>query len=149
MRSRDVAVAIAVAALALSASAAPRESRIERGRKVYQAQCAACHGVRGEGQHGWEGLDAAGERPAPPHDARGHTWKHSDAMLYRIVAEGWRDPFNKTQRLTMPAFAPTLRPEEIRAVIDYLKTLWTPRQRAFQREESVSAPYPTEPERKP
>jgi mono/diheme cytochrome c family protein len=70
-------------------------------------------------------------------------------MLYRIVAEGWRDPFNKTQRLTMPAFQQALKPAEIEAVINYLKTLWTPQQRAFQREESRNAPIPSSIERHP
>jgi len=40
---------------------------------------------------------------------------------------GWRDPYNKTQRLTMPAFGQTLAPGEIHDVIEYLKTMWTPR----------------------
>ena len=82
--------------------------------------------------------------PAPPHDRKGHTWKHSDAMLYGIVANGWRDPYNKTQRLTMPAFGQTLSPREIHDVIVYLKTLWTPEQRTFQREESRHASFPPE-----
>lgn len=82
--------------------------------------------------------------PAPPHDAKGHTWKHSDAMLHRIVMQGWRDPFNKTSRLTMPAFSPILSPKEARSVITYLKTLWTPEQRRFQREESKKGSFPPE-----
>ncbi len=125
-----------------SAAPAERAQRLDAGRRIYQAQCAACHGARGQGQPGWEGLNAAGEKPAPPHDRTGHTWKHSDAMLYRVVAEGWRDPFNKTQRLTMPAFGQTLTPQQIRDVVQYLKTLWTPQQRAFQQEESRKAPFP-------
>lgn len=125
------------------------QQRIDAGRRLYQLQCAACHAARAEGQPGWEGVNAAGEKPAPPHDRSGHTWKHSDAMLYRIVAQGWRDPFNKTQRLTMPPFGQTLAPDEIRDVIQYLKTLWTPRQRAFQREESHQAPFPPTTERTP
>lgn len=82
--------------------------------------------------------------PAPPHDRTGHTWKHSDAMLYRIVRDGWRDPFNKSPGLTMPGFGNDLSPAEIRAVLDALKTGWTPQQRAFQRKESRTAPYPPE-----
>ncbi|NUZ08463.1 c-type cytochrome [Piscinibacter koreensis] len=120
-----------------------RAERIEPGRRIYEAQCAACHGLRAEGQLAWERPNADGELPAPPHDRSGHTWKHSDAMLYRIVAKGWRDPFNKTQRLTMPAFEQTLTAQEIHDVIEYLKTQWTPKQRAFQREESRRAPVPT------
>ena len=97
---------------------------------------------RGQAAPGWDRPDASGEMPAPPHGPEGHTWKHSDAMLYRIVAQGWRDPYNKTSRLTMPPFSGALTPGEIRDVIDYLKTLWTPEQRSFQQEESEHAPFP-------
>src|SRR3546814_2426064 len=92
------------------------------GRKVYQEYCASCHGPRGEGQANWEAPNDQGELPAPPHNAEGHTWKHADAMLYRMVSEGWRDPFNKTRELTMPAFGDQLSPEQIREVVTYLKT---------------------------
>ncbi len=114
------------------------------GRTVYLQQCASCHGVHGEGAPRWQQPDAMGEMPPPPHDASGHTWKHADAMLYRLVHDGWRDPFNKTSRLTMPAFGATLKPIEIRAVLNYIKTMWTPKERVFQREESRHAPYPPE-----
>ncbi|MEQ8229290.1 MAG: cytochrome c [Rhodospirillales bacterium] len=110
--------------------------QVEAGRKIYQEYCASCHGARGEGQPNWETPNAQGELPAPPHNAEGHTWKHSDAMLYRMVSEGWRDPFNKTRHLTMPAFQDQLSSDEIRDVITYLKTLWTPEQRQFQWEET-------------
>jgi len=110
------------------------------GRAIFQQHCAACHGARGEGAPEWRQRDAHGELPAPPHDAQGHAWRHSDAMLDRMIMEGWRDPFNKTGRLTMPAFAGTLAPQEIHSVIAYLKTLWTPEQRQFQREESQRQP---------
>src|SRR3546814_10044779 len=109
--------------------------RSEAGRKVYQEYCASCHGPRGEGQANWEAPNDQGELSAPPHNAEGHTWKHADAMLYRMVSEGWRDPFNKTRELTMPAFGDQLSPEQIREVVTYLKTLWTSEQRQFQWEE--------------
>lgn len=120
------------------------QQRVESGRQIYQQFCAACHGVKGEGQPGWQKRNVEGELPAPPHDSTGHTWKHSDAMLYRLIKNGWRDPFNKTERVTMPAFGATLSPGEIRAVVDYLKTLWTPSQRSMQRKESKQAPFPAE-----
>ena len=115
---------------------------VKAGRVVYQQSCASCHGARGEGSPAWQQPDRHGELPAPPHDSEGHTWKHSDAMLYRIVQQGWRDPFNKTQRLTMPAFQGQLSPRETIAVISYLKTLWTPEQRQFQKRESEHQPLP-------
>jgi len=110
------------------------------GEQIYQNYCASCHGAKGEGMPDWQQPNAQGELPAPPHGPEGHTWKHSDAMLYRIVHDGWRDPFNKTKRLTMPAFGDRLRSIEIEAVVNYLKTLWTEEQRQFQEEESKGAP---------
>ncbi len=146
MRRLVLACAIVSAAVSAyaGAGAAADKNEIRAGRQIYQAQCASCHGVRGEGMPKWEEPNAHGELPAPPHDPSGHTWKHADGMLYRMIDKGWRDPFNKTQHLTMPAFGQTLSPAEIRAVIEYLKTLWTPEQRRFQRDESARNPYPPE-----
>ena len=127
-----------------AAETAARASPIEPGRAIYQQACASCHGDSGGGAAQWQEVDANGELPAPPHDSSGHTWKHSDSMLYRLVQQGWRDPFNKTRRLTMPAFQGQLSRQETMAVIDYLKTLWTPEQRRFQAEESLQQPFPTQ-----
>lgn len=117
---------------------------VVKGGAIYQQYCAACHGAGGEGKPGWQERDALGELPPPPHGPEGHTWKHGDGMLYRIIRDGWRDPFNKTKRLTMPAYKDVLSPLEIKAVITYLKTLWTPEQRKIQREESRQHPFPPE-----
>jgi mono/diheme cytochrome c family protein len=118
---------------------------VKSGAAIYRQSCASCHGARGEGAAAWDVPDKLGELPAPPHDAKGHTWKHSDAMLYRIVQDGWRDAFNKTDRLTMPPFNGQLSHTETIAVITYLKTLWTPKQRQFQWEESRRQPFPAAP----
>ena len=60
-----------------------------------------------------------------------------------MVSKGWRDPFNKTTRLTMPAFGSVLSPDQIRAVITYLKTLWMPEQQNFsQRRAKVTRSRP-------
>ena len=61
-----------------------------------------------------------------------------------MVNKGWRDPFNRTKQLTMPAFDGVLSPEQIRAVITYLKTFWTPEQTQFQLEESQGHSFPSE-----
>lgn len=122
----------------------PDPEVVALGRQVYQQYCASCHGPVGQGQPNWETPNALGELPAPPHGPAGHTWKHSDRMLYHIVLQGWRDPFNRTDRLTMPAFQGILSPTEIRAVITYLKTLWTEEQRQFQWQESQDEPFPDE-----
>jgi len=116
--------------------------QIKPGRGVYEQHCASCHGANAEGAPNWQERDAHGELPAPPHNAEGHTWRHSDTDLYEMVSKGWRDPFNKSERLTMPAFDAEISPEQIRAVIGYLKTLWTPEQRQFQLQESRDHPTP-------
>jgi mono/diheme cytochrome c family protein len=138
-----LAIAVGLHAnVARAADNSAHDQPIVAGRAIYERACASCHGARGEGAAHWEEPDANGEMPAPPHDASGHTWKHSDAMLYHIVQQGWRDPFNKTQRLAMPAFNGQLSREETIAVIDYLKMLWKPEQRQFQAEESRKQSFP-------
>ena len=61
---------------------------VSRGRQVYAANCAACHGAQLEGQPDWQSPAANGRLPAPPHDETGHSWHHSDALLLSIIALG-------------------------------------------------------------
>ncbi|MBF24556.1 MAG: cytochrome C [Marinobacter sp. 34-60-7] len=117
-------------------SAELASTEVAQGKQIYEQYCAACHGGQGEGAANWKKPDEKGEMPPPPHDDTGHTWRHSDAMLFKMIAEGWRHPFNKTERLTMPAFGESLTDQEIGAVIEYLKTLWTDEQREYQQTES-------------
>jgi mono/diheme cytochrome c family protein len=69
--------------------------------------------------------------PAPPHDASGHTWHHSDDQLFRIVKEG-PQALMPGYQTDMPGFANTLTDDEIRAVLDYIKGTWPERQRRGQ-----------------
>jgi mono/diheme cytochrome c family protein len=135
---------ISYAGIAQASDEPPRidPGEVKSGHAVYAQYCASCHGANAEGAPNWQEPDKHGELPAPPHNAQGHTWRHSDAELYEMVSKGMRDPFNKTTRLTMPPFGDTLSPEQIRAVITYLKTLWTPEQRSFQSEESRDHQFP-------
>jgi len=104
--------------------------------QVYQQNCSVCHGQNAAGAADWKVQNEYGELPAPPHNKDGHTWRHSDKMLQRMIRQGWRDPFNKTQRLTMPAFENALSPTEVDAVISYIKTLWTSEQVEYQQQEN-------------
>ena len=136
-----VSVALLTAPAFAGGSGGPGASEIAsaevaQGRQIYEQYCAACHGWQGEGGANWKKPDEKGEMPPPPHDDTGHTWRHSDSMLFKMIAEGWRHPFNKTERLTMPAFGESLTDQEIGAVIEYLKTLWTDEQREYQQTES-------------
>ena len=112
------------------------------GRTVYERSCASCHGAQAQGAPNWKHRDKNGDLPAPPQNAQGHTWRHSDAMLFDIISKGLRDPFDKTTGLTMPPFGKALSPQQIHAVIAYFKTLWTPEERAFQSQETDDQPAP-------
>jgi mono/diheme cytochrome c family protein len=117
-------------------SADSASAEVAQGRQIYEQYCAACHGRQGEGAANWKKPDEKGEMPPPPHDEIGHIWRHGDAMLFTIIAEGQRHPFNKSDRLTMPAFGESLTDHEIGSAIEYLKTLWTNEQREYQKTES-------------
>jgi mono/diheme cytochrome c family protein len=112
------------------------------GHRLYLKYCASCHDANGEGQFHWQKPNQLGEFPAPPHNEQGHTWRHSDQDLFKMISEGWRDPFNRTTRLTMPPFKDILSRGEIDQVIAYLKSLWRPEQLEFQREQNTGQALP-------
>jgi mono/diheme cytochrome c family protein len=97
------------------------------GKQVYDRHCAACHGAALEGQPNWRSRDASGRLPAPPHDASGHTWHHTDEVLFRIVKEGMARTANlKDYQSAMPLYAGVLTDAEIVAVLSYIKANWPP-----------------------
>lgn len=114
---------------------------VRRGAALYRVHCATCHGARVEAAPDWKEPDARGDYPPPPHDSTGHTWHHADGLLYRIVATGVTDTTSRHPP-RMPAFRDSLSPAEIRAVLTYLKTLWTPAQRRRQSEASREDAFP-------
>lgn len=126
--------------VACTAQAAPfpalDRAQVTRGRDLYVLACASCHGPKAEGAPNWQQPDSRGNLPPPPHDDRGHTWRHPDAQLAGIVRGGLGDPFNKTPELTMPPFGDALAEEEIAAIIAYLKSLWSPEHRSYQEEQN-------------
>ena len=98
------------------------------GEKTFAATCAVCHGVDGEGQPDWHIRKPDGTFPAPPLNGEGHTWHHADGLLYRIVSQGgqlWEDPDLPQFKSGMPAFGEQLSQEEIIAVLEYVKGLWS------------------------
>lgn len=116
-----------------------------RGRQVYAEQCASCHGANAEGAANWATPGPDGLHPAPAHDDSGHTWHHSDRVLYETIRDGMGDPLRPNLPLRMPTFGEKLSDAEIRAVIEYFKSLWTEENRQYQWEETVKdfAPMPT------
>src|SRR5216684_8968335 len=63
-------------------------SLVGSGKAGYAGHCASCHGANLEGQPDWRKRLANGRLPAPPHDATGHTWHHSDRQLFEMTKNG-------------------------------------------------------------
>jgi len=106
---------------------------VAAGEKIYRDNCAACHGAQLEGQANWRERDADGYLLAPPHDATGHTWHHSDDLLFEITKYGpgkvVNDPDYKTRML---AYEGVLSDDDIIAVLSFIKNTWPAKERDWQ-----------------
>lgn len=124
---RQVLAVIALAAAACSErpAADPRNAvQVAQGKTVYEAHCAACHGAKLEGQPNWREKLPSGKLPAPPHDASGHTWHHSDQLLFNITRNGIAAYAPPGYQSDMPAYKGQLSDAEIWAVLAYIKNTW-------------------------
>ena len=108
--------------------------QIALGQQVYAARCASCHGANLEGQPNWQQDLPTGRRPAPPHDATGHTWHHDDQSLFTTVKYGGQATSPPGYKNNMPAFGTVLRDQEIWAVLAYIKSTWPPDIQAAQQQ---------------
>ena len=136
-RTSSLRRALAAGVAASCAAAAPLAAQTDQdtGRALYEANCAACHGAELEGQPDWRSPGPDGILPAPPHDDTGHTWHHSDAVLYNYTALGGEEvmarmgvPFDSG----MPGFADTLTPQEIWNILAYIQSTWPDRIQEIQ-----------------
>lgn len=96
---------------------------VDIGRRIYSAECASCHGPNLEGQPKWQVRLANGKLPAPPHDPSGHTWHHSDKVLFDITKKGPAS-YPDGYQTDMPAFGGRLSDEQIAAVLAFIKSTW-------------------------
>ena len=89
---------------------------ILRGRVVFAAHCAGCHGASGQG----DGPAATGARIRPADLTAGHFWDHPDGELFWWVGNGMLGPDGAA---VMPGFATVLSTEDRWAAIDFAKAL--------------------------
>lgn len=102
-----------------------RRAAFAMGEAVYRAACTSCHGFELEGQPNWRQPGPDGKMPAPPHDASGHTWHHSDEVLFNLTKFGLQAYVSESYQSDMPAFEGILSDHEIWAVILYIKSTWS------------------------
>ena len=121
------------ASLAGCTDTATRESRadprdaakVALGAKVYAENCAACHGAKLEGQPSWREKLPSGRMPAPPHDESGHTWHHTDAVLFGITKYGVTPKYAPPgYQSDMPAFGGKLSDGDTWAVLSFIESHW-------------------------
>jgi mono/diheme cytochrome c family protein len=110
---------------------------LAEGRTLYSQYCARCHGANLEGQPDWT-RRPSGRLPAPPHDASGHTWHHSDRVLFEITKKGTAAVVGGGYESDMPPFEGVLTDGQIRAVLAFIKSTWPERERRFQERVSQS-----------
>jgi mono/diheme cytochrome c family protein len=105
------------------------QALVARGKEIYAAQCASCHGATLEGQPDWRQRLPNGRLPAPPHDESGHTWHHADAVLVDIVTNGLVPGKTAPEgyESDMPAYGKILSERDIVAVLAYIKSTWPKR----------------------
>lgn len=97
---------------------------LARGATQYRNHCAICHGSNLEGEANWRTRKADGTFPAPPHDAKGHTWHHPDRILFKYTKVGGSRFTRGAFRSAMPGFSGQLSDTEISQVIAYIKSNW-------------------------
>ena len=108
------------------------------GTVLYAENCASCHGSNLKGEAEWQIPNPEGILPAPPHNEDGHTWHHSDQILFnyiklggeRALAQDGVVGFNSG----MPAFEFILSGAEIDAVLDFIKSRWPEEIRKVQKD---------------
>ena len=103
---------------------------VTQGVQVYADNCAACHGSDLEGEPRWQVRKDDGRLPAPPHDASGHTWHHTDDVLFKLTKYGPAAFVGGDYETDMPAYEDTLSDREIVAVLAYIKSTWPEQIRA-------------------
>lgn len=98
-------------------------NQVALGKRLYAMSCASCHGTALEGQPNWQRRLPNGRLPAPPHDASGHTWHHSDAFLMDVTRRG-PAAYPEGYLTDMPAFRENLSDREVSAILAFIKSQW-------------------------
>ena len=94
--------------------------KVQRGKIVYQTNCATCHGQNGESRSDWRKQGADGKYPPPPLNGSAHTWHHSTDTLSKVIREGSPPGIGG-----MPAWGDKLTDGEIDDVIVWITSIWS------------------------
>ena len=100
------------------------ELALAQGKAAFGDNCAPCHGSGGQGQNGYPNLTAGR-----------WLWGGTLEQIDTTITHGIRADDPDTHTSAMPAFGKDgiLKPEQIRQVANYVRTLERPRSRAGRR----------------
>ena len=146
---RTLAVALLLVAMApmapmgLPAAWAQSEEKVLPGEKIYQKNCAHCHGEEGDGKG--HGYDAMYPRPR---DLTSGMFKFrrtesGDAPLRDDLVQMIRDGMPGT---AMPPWGEVLSAEEIRHAAEYIQSLFTDEEDEAPKALPIGKPPPASPE---
>jgi len=94
-------------------------STVMQGSRLYQQQCAVCHGEQAQGNPAWRTRGSNGILLPPPLNGSGHTWHHPLDLLRQTVLQGGIPTGG-----SMPAFKGKLKTAEIDAIIAWIQSRW-------------------------
>ena len=95
-------------------------TQITRGGKLFQENCAKCHGKQAQGAPDWQKMDANGKFPPPPLNGTAHAWHHPRAVLVDTIIKG-----TVKQGGNMPAWKDRLSEEQINDIIAWFQSKWS------------------------
>jgi mono/diheme cytochrome c family protein len=88
-----------------------------RGARLYQENCAICHGPEAQGHPDWQ---TPGIVVAPPLNGTGNDWKRKHNELVAVIKKGVK---RKNEQI-MPAWEGRLTEQDIEDVIIWFQALW-------------------------
>jgi len=94
-------------------------AKVSRGGRLYQQNCAECHGSGAQGAPNWRQRDADGMFPPPPLNGTGHAWHHPGSLLHQVIANG-----SPGGQGNMPAWRDKLGDEDIDDIIAWFQSKW-------------------------
>lgn len=104
--------------------AAPQQNfdinRIARGARLYQENCAQCHGPEAQGHPDWQHAKQQGYAAAPPLDGTGPAIKRRKAEMIAIIRNGLKQDGVPV----MPGWGARVSDDEIEDVITWYQALW-------------------------
>jgi mono/diheme cytochrome c family protein len=90
---------------------------IARGARLYQENCAICHGPEAQGHPDWQ---TPGVVAAPPLNGTGNDWKRKKAEMVAVIRNGVK----RKKELIMPGWEGRLSAQDIEDIIVWYQALW-------------------------